>query len=488
MRKITSTVLFVAMLLSLAACGNTTTETETTAETTAGQTETVAEAEETRPMHQVPETDFEGALFHIAYPNWQGYQHYFFADEATGDAMNDAIFERTINVEEYLNVDITQTDVGTINDVVSQVKTTVTAGDDVYAMALLHCISGVSDLPTGGYIYNLDTLPHLDMDADWWNRDQMDVLRLGKNTYYGVSDYMIPCPYVIFFNKEMIVDRNMDNPYDLVYEGKWTLAKFVEMATSVTQDVNGDGEYTTDHDIVGVTTNEGSKYIPFMTGADQFITSMGDDGKIHLDMNNERTFTIIETLHKLMETKGTTYQAKGSDKEEDVFPMGSGRLLFRLASIPTAEVYRDVEVDIGILPYPKFDEAQENYISQDWGGLMSVPVSIGDADMVGAVIELLAWESENNVIPAYFDVTLSGKLARDEDSRNMLELLFDTIAYEVGGNYFGFATGFSDLFYTNVRLVIEKDSTDFASWYAKSESAAQTTIDKFYEALAKVEG
>ncbi len=486
MRKITASVLLLAMLASLTACGGAETTTETTADTTAvAETTATAEAE-TRPMHKVPETDFGGAVFNIAYPAWQGYQHYFFADEATGDAMNDAIFERTINVEEYLKVDITQQDVGTISDVVTQVKNTVTAGDDVFSMALLHCIQGVSDLPTGGYIYNLDTLPNLDMEAEWWNRAQMDVLRLGKNTYYGVSDYMIPCPYVIFFNKEMIVNNNMDNPYDLVYEGKWILDKFVSMATSVTQDVNGDGNYTTD-DIVGVTVNEASKYIPFMTGADQFITTMGEDGKIHLDMNNERTIKIVETLHKLMETKGTTYQGP-SDKEEDVFPMGSGRLLFRLSSIATAEVYRDVEVDIGILPYPKFDEAQANYVSQDWGGLMSVPATIGEPDMVGAVIELLSWESENNVIPAYFDVTLSGKLARDEDSRNMLELLFNTIAYEVGGNYFGFSSGFNNLFYTASNLVINGDSTDFASWYAKNESAAQATIDKFYENLAKIEG
>ncbi len=488
MRKITTTLLLLAMLLSLAACGNATVETEATADTNAAVTDTAAaDVEETRPMHKVAETDFGGVKFNIAYPDWQGYRHYFFADEATGDAMNDAIFTRTINVEEYLNVDITQEDVGSISDVVTQVKNTVTAGDDMFSMALLHCIQGVSALPTGGYIYNLDTLPNLDMEADWWNRAQMDVLRLGKNTYYGVSDYMIPCPYVIFFNKEMVENRNMDNPYDLVYEGKWTLDKFVSMATSVTQDVNGDGQYTTDDDIVGVTTNEASKYIPFMTGADQFITSTGEDGKIHLDMNNERTFKIVETLHKLMETKGTTHQGP-TDTEEDVFPMGSGRLLFRLSSIVTAEVYRDVEVDIGLLPYPKYDEAQENYVSQDWGGLMCVPATIGDPEMVGSVIELLSWESANDVIPAYFDVTLSGKLARDEDSRNMLELLFDTIAYEVGGNYFGFSNGFNNLFYTASNLVIKGDSTDFASWYAKNEKAAQATIDTFYEDLAKVEG
>jgi hypothetical protein len=70
----------------------------------------------------------------------------------------------------------------------------------------------------------------------------------------------------------------------------------------------------------------------------------------------------------------------------------------------------------------------------------------------------------------------------------MLELLFDTIAYEIGGNYFGFSSGFSDLFYTLGRMVVEQKSKDFASWYAKLEKSSISTIDKFYEGLEKVEG
>ena len=484
MRKITATLLLAAMLLSMAACGETA-DVETTADT-AAQGEAAPETEETRAMHALQEDlDFGGAVFNMAYPDWQGYKFYFFAEEATGDAMNDAIYSRMIKTEEYLNVDVTQTNTGTIVDVVTQTKNVVTAGDDAFSLSLLHCIQGVSELVTGGYIYNLDTLPNVNLEADWWNRAQMDVLRLGNNTYYGISDFMIPCPYAIFFNKEMIVDNGMENPYELVYEGKWTLDKFVNMAVAVTQDLNGDGQFTMD-DVVGVTCNEVSKYIPFMTAADQFITSTSDDGKIYLDINNEKTISIVETVYNLMNTTGVVFKPV-DDKEESMIQMDTGRLLFRLGAITAAEQYRDCEIDVGILPYPKYDEAQENYISQDWGGLMCVPNSISNPEMVGATMELLSWESANEVIPAYYDVTLAGKMARDEDSRNMLELLFDTIAYEIGGNYFGFSSGFSDLFYTLGYMVVNNKSSDFASWYAKNEKAANSTIEKFYEGLAKVE-
>ena len=118
---------------------------------------------------------------------------------------------------------------------------------------------------------------------------------------------------------------------------------------------------------------------------------------------------------------------------------------------------------------------------------MCVPAVIQETDMVGAVLELLAYESGDTVIPAYYDVLLAGKLSRDEDSRNMIDILFDTIAYEVGCNYFGFTPGFNELFFAMSQLVIVQKSTDYASWYAKYEKQAAQAIDKLYTSLEKVE-
>ena len=118
---------------------------------------------------------------------------------------------------------------------------------------------------------------------------------------------------------------------------------------------------------------------------------------------------------------------------------------------------------------------------------MSVPCTIGNPEMVGAAMELLAWESGNEVIPTYYDTVLQGKLARDDDAVKMMDLLFDTITYEIGGNYFGFSAGFGDLFYALPRLSIEKKSSDFTSFYEKLEKSANKTIEKFYVSLENTE-
>ena len=479
--------LFLALCLTcpvLAGCGETEAETETAADTAAVEN-TVAEEEETRPAHAVPEADFGGADFRTYYLYWQGHKYYFFAEEETGDAMNDAIWDRTLRVEEYLNVKMSQDSTEDYTVQTNTIMNLVKAGDDQYQQALLHCIKGVSELSSGGYLYNLDKMPHIDITMPWWNQIQMDVLRLGNNTYYGVSDYMIPCPYVMYFNKDMVTEYGLSDPYQLVYEGKWTLDAMIDMIEVVAGDTDGDGQVT-ENDIWGMCASEYSKYISFTTGAEQFMTTRDDAGRVEMAMNTDRMYTILEKIYQVASMPGGAY-TPASHKIEDMIDFGGGHLLFRLDALATAVEFRDLEINIGILPYPKFDEAQEHYVSQDWGGLMCIPTTIQNPEMVGSVIELLAYFSEETVIPAYYDVTLDGKIARDEDTVAMLDIIFDTIAYEIGGNYFGFSNGFTNLFYTTGFMVVRDKSTDFASFYAKNESPALKVIEDFYRDLESVE-
>jgi len=491
MKKTVSFLMALLLILSaLASCaegggGDEETSGAVSAEAPASVTpaETEPEPEETRPRHKVPDSDFAGAAFTAAYPAWAGYVYYFFADEQTGDSMNDAIFERKLRVEDALNVAIGQEDVGYIAEVVDAVKRSVQAGDDAYQMGLFHCIQGIAEMATGSYLFNLDELPNIDLSASWWNQTMTDMLRLGEKTYYGVNDYMIPGPYCIYFNKDMVNRYQMDNPYGLVYEGEWTLDRMLSLAEAVTEDRNGDGAFDSD-DTAGMIANDASCYTSFVTGCGQYMTSRDGDGHVVLDMNTERMISIVEKLYGAVNTPGVV-QIPGAQGGVEMFSQGN--ILFDLGSIAGAVHFRDTEFDLGILPYPKFDAAQENYISLDWGGLMGVPASIANPEMVGAVIELLAYESADTVIPAYYDVLLAGKLARDTDTVAMMDLLFDTVAYEIGGNYFGFSSGFNALFYTLGNEVVNNKNADFSSFYAKNEKAAASTIKTFYKSLNKAE-
>lgn len=488
MKKFISLILLAAMLASSVICASCAEKanSDETAETPAVSVSEETE-EDTKPKHKVPDDlDFDGASFTASYFPWQGYNHYFFAEEETGDAMNDSIYRRKIYVEEYLNVKIGQKDSSSYDPQVADVKQSISAGDDAYQVVLTHCIGGVSEFGASNYMYNLDDLEYINYDADWWNHRMMDVLRLGSRTIFGVSDYMLPCPYTILYNKDTVAQYNMENPYDAVYNGSWTVDKFLEMAVSATVDISGDGKITGD-DIRGIGFDECSKMISFMTGSDQFMTSRDEDNHLYLDMNTEKMVDLVTKFTEAVKTDGVfSVKHTGGGVSTEGPSFASGHLMFLLTAMSELGNFRDAEIDIGVLPYPKYNEEQSDYISLDWGGLMCVPGTVKNPDMVGAVLELLAYKSGDTVIPTYYDIMLDGKLARDEDSIKIFDILFDTIAYEVGGNYFGFSSGTYNLFFALPFTSLNSNS-NFASFYSKNEKSANRVISKFYETLEEVE-
>ena len=484
-------MLCMIMVLMPISCGKGSDDIEvTTTQDEAGITslteETMAILDENAyPENSLPDDlNFDGEELDMLASEWQGYEYYFFADEQNGDAMNDAIYSRKMAVEEALNIKmVTHQEGFTIQEVANELKRIILAGESAYDLIFNHCIQGISSSAANGYLYNLDTLPYINMQAEWWNREQMDMLRLGKNTYYAVNDMMIPCPYVIFFNKEMIEQENMEDPYQLVYHGEWTLDKMGEMATHVSTDLDGNGLHN-QYDRWGLIAQEQSKFISFMTGAGQYMTERDADGRVQLAMNTEKMNNLMAFFADLTAQNVINRSIKSSNT---YVGMETGRILFEADSLAHAELFRDLEIEYGMLPYPKYDKEQEEYISLDWGGLLSVPNNIENPDMVGAAMEMLAWESAREVLPAYYDVVLAGKLSRDEDAARMLELLFDTITYEIGGNYFGFDAGSTDLFYVIPRKAVEGGMTSIASIYKSNEAVTKKVLSIFYQRLDTVE-
>lgn len=93
---------------------------------------------------------------------------------------------------------------------------------------------------------------------------------------------------------------------------------------------------------------------------------------------------------------------------------------------------RDMDANFGIIPYPKYDEAQENYLSRIEGcELTGVPVT-ADPEFVSVVLEALASDSAKNVVPAYYDVALKTKYTRDEESAEMLDVIFQNRVFDLG--------------------------------------------------------
>ena len=164
----------------------------------------------------------------------------------------------------------------------------------------------------------------------------------------------------------------------------------------------------------------------------------------------------------------------------DIFK--EGRAIFMDYTILGISNMRDMEDDFSIIPTPKYDETQSAYLTTCNTWLPSgvcVPKYCSDPERTGLVTETMAYYSELYLTPATYEVTLKGKVARDDNSSLMLDIIYENA-------YFDMVTvfNFNDTA-TLLRDAALGEVENFASRYAATKATAQATIDNI---IAEIEG
>lgn len=109
---------------------------------------------------------------------------------------------------------------------------------------------------------------------------------------------------------------------------------------------------------------------------------------------------------------------------------------------------------------------------------LCVPENAKDYERSGIVLEALAYQGKKLLTPAYYDQTLVGKSVRDEESVEMLDIIFATRVFDVG-IYYNIGTYKNEL----GRLFVNRSS--IASIYETYRSNAEATIAAINETFSK---
>lgn len=236
-----SKILLVSVLLSsisAAAYGCKTEETETGGNNTVSETVTVTESQE-QPLEI---KDYGGYVFKILSLASIGPDYAFSTDEENGEVFNDAIFRRNMKIEEAYNVTISdESSLGDFNEVINRLRECILADSDDYDTAAGQ-IGWLSALISEKGLIGWDGNEYLDMEKPCWDATANDSMSIMKRHYFLVGDISMTysnSTYVTFFNKKLIGDYNLEDPYKLVSDGKWTIDKTYEMAKSAGDDIDG---------------------------------------------------------------------------------------------------------------------------------------------------------------------------------------------------------------------------------------------------------
>lgn len=471
---------FLLVLLMLAptvvSCGDS--AEETTAETVPAETAAV----ETEPelSDDIPEMDYEGYSFTILTSSTVTQHSITAINEQTGDVLNDAMFERTQTIAEKYNIQFNDDYVPGNSDVVMTTFTnSVQAGDAAYDLAMLLERRAFA-MTHEGYFVDLDSLQYVNLSKPWWFHDVNENINFSDATYlsYGSANIgLYDMTHVLCFNKPMVNDLGLEVPYDLVLEGTWTIDKLQEMGNIAKQDLNGDGTWGTE-DIYGIVGATNALPVNFLAAARQRTIEKNSDEDIQIQLLNNPLIEEIFTRVSDMCWETGFWYTKSTDSNtywhtDNYFQIDQA--LFADMTFYATITLRDMESDFGIVPFPKYTLEQQEYgvLVEAGTRTMTLPTTASDPELSGAVLETLHFLSYLDVMPAYYEVTLKQKVSRDSVSAQMLDIIMDSICYDLGMTMFCDHIKdpiFSNLFKANKRTYVSTATGKLAA----IESAIKT--------------
>ena len=455
------------------------------------------ESEKTEPVLQYmgyvfPDENYGGYEFRILNYEIQPWAYTVMSmEEQTGDAIDDAIYTRNAAVEESLNIKITEVLVPW-GGMEAPLNKSVRAGTDDYDISMLHALAVGATAQRGSFV-DLKNILSLELGEPWWDQNANKNLELAGRLFFTTTDataFTFDMMGAMYFNKAMIGDLALENPYSLVRENKWTMDKMLEMMRAARRDADGDGVFTYE-DIWGFSAHAVDDQY-FFSGPKMDLVGKDNDGYPVLRVPDEQFAAVYAKIREIFNlsdgycispwyNEGNTPGKKDGIGSETFFV--SGNALFMCQALSVSRMMRESDTDFGIIPFPKYNEAQENYYAVLNGNFPTFQILITqkDPEMAGVIINALTAASSTTLKPAYYDVALNYKLLRDEDSVEMVDLKLKNRAYNLALIY-GWG-GMADEFR---KAAFSPTGENPVTVYEKYAEKTQTAIDKMINAFKEL--
>lgn len=402
-----------------------------------------------------------------------------YVEEETGDIINDAVYRRNETVKALFNIDISAIEAST--DSSADALNNILAGDDEYDVIFPHARTAFT-YALQNSVVNFHEVSTIDLTKEWWAQDIIDSCSVNNHLYVldgDISTKRLYYAYTIFFNKDIFDELGLDYPYALVKNGEWTFDMFSKYVKQGAKDLNGDGLINEKNDQYGYYAIDWFGPFSVMYSGGTRIYTKDARGIPVLTVNSAKTIKVFSEYFNLAKSEDV-YMRIDQQKMPSSDLFRDGRAMFADKSLGDAKGLRDMSAEFGIVPFPKFDKT-DKYASLIGGGssLMVMPITVEDYNKTGKILEALCALGSRDVIPAFYDVSLKTKFSRDAESEEMIDIIKDSLIYDLGYLSGGAlqSTGYD---------LAHKSNPDFASYYAANESKALSDLKNFLATYGKV--
>lgn len=388
------------------------------------------------------------------------------------DNVKSAVFRRNKEIEAKYGITITATE-SSSNGYETTALNSILAGDDAYDLILCHTRAAFT-YAVQGAAYNINDIRSINLSNPWWSQDIKNNCDINGYVYVLDGDFStegINNTMCMFFNKRIFDDLGFDYPYETVKDGDWTFDEFAYYVKKGGADLDGNGVMEPTIDQYGFWTGEWDTPIGILYTGGQKIYQKNEEGLLELSLYSNKTVDIFDEFFSLTDNESSFIAIEGQYSGPDAFK--EGRAMLRGSGLGMASGYRSMDDDFGILPMPKFTEDDEYAsIINGHASLGLIPITVSDVERTGAITEALAAYGSKYVIPAFYDVTLKTKSARDDESEEMMDIIRDSVVFDIG-----YLAG--GKFQSIGRDLARSASHDFASFYSMSQSPALKDVAQF---------
>lgn len=444
----------ILMLMSVVACGdtgsseNTTDVAESTSEISTDASQGNVDANGYILDNLPKDLKYTGDTITVLC--WNDVEHEEFEAEETGDAVLSSIYRRNLAVSEQLGVNIFYLRVdgnsSRKNDWNTYVGNNVSVSERTFDIIAGYSLS-VSLNATSGYLFNMldPDCKYLDFDMPWWSKLLLEQATINNQLYFASGDISrnaLEMMYICYCNTQILAEHGLENPQNLVNTGDWTYAKFIEMCSGIFEEADGvDGKSAskTESDYFGYMTGE-IHVDPWFYGSGATILEKNADGAVvpSNSFSDERVINTLDMLKNLLyNSNDALYTGNSSSKIYHQRAFGAGKVLFMMDRARVSHKIIAAEygfTDFVVLPCPKYDKDQKEYITVMGNPFTSyaIPRDTANPERASAFIESFASQGYRIVTPAVFELSLKTRYAFDNLSAQMYDKIRENITFDVG--------------------------------------------------------
>ncbi len=396
-------------------------------------------------------------------------------EEKSGDIVLDELFARDSMLEEYFNVDIVYDD--TLDSAMpGKLISSVQSGDDTYSLVLGVLVNIARQLFNQDLLHDLNQIEEIDLTKSWWNQNSVDNFTYNGQIYMAtgaITNRYVYAPYAVLFNRRLITDLSLEDPYAMVEEGTWTLEEFIEMIELQYVDQNSNLIADTE-DFYGLAPSSDSETAWFFAAGNHFITK-DDSGEFIVTLSTEDNLDMLDMIADMYALDDVL---KYKATYDSVHLFGEGNAIFHSTALCDITMLNEMEDAYGIVPVPKYDEDQENYISNancHISTMALLPTSIVDTHAAALVVEAMAAVSQYTSLDKQYEQVLLNRQALDAQSKNCLRTVVESVSYDWLYMYDMAGLG------STVRDRLRVGESDFSSLFASYVDQVEDELEKLKE-------